>query len=212
MTRPGAWVALAASVLLLAGCAPAPDLPAPITYAEAKKRAYERNVEWWQSMFPDEPMPEVEPIEFLDPGEPSTKVIDCIRDAQVAGLTFAEYTEGGYTVSGADGDEFNRVQFVCALQYPFDLSDPANLSYLGMLSDEQLAWIWDYNRSRLVPCLRMLGYAVGSREGDYVPGNEDLWIPYFDMTPLPQTEEEWALLNLRCPPSPVGPVIQPGVF
>ena len=203
------WVALAASVLLLAGCAPAPDLPAPITYAEAKKRAYERNVDWWQSMFPDEPMPEVEPIEFLDPGEPSTKVIDCIRDAGFENLT--EDVDIG-TAIGGRADDLNRVQFVCALQYPYDLSDPENLSDLGMLSDDQLAWIWEYNRSRLVPCLRMLGYRVDSRDGEYVPGNEDLWIPYFDMTPLPQTEGEWARLNLRCPPSPVGPVIQPGLF
>ena len=204
MKRPGVLVALAASGLLLAGCTPAPDLPPPMTYAEAKKRVYEQNLEWWNSMFPDEPMPEIEPIEFLDPLNPGTAGLQCLADAQLEGVVVDIETKSWSYEGNADRTALDRLQFTCALQYPYDVSDPEKIGYL---SDEQLSWIWDYNRTRLVPCLRMLGFTVADRDYDYF-GSGEYWIPYYEMSPIP-TAVQWPWIDTRCPPSPVGPLYRP---
>lgn len=207
MARPSAVLALVASGLLLAGCAAAPELPRPMTYGEAKKQVAEQHLQWWQSIFPDEPMPEIEPIEFREPGVADTLIQDCLKAANIPELRFDDSGGWSYTPEGGGGSEFDRAQFICDLQYPYDVSDP---SKLGMLTEEEKAWIWAYNRERLVPCLQLLGYSVPQRSADYDPN--DYWIPYFEMTPVPQAKEEWARIDLRCPPSPVGPSFRPGLF
>jgi hypothetical protein len=202
MTRALAFVALVASVPLFAACAPAPEMPAPITYAEAKKRVNENNEAWWHGMFPDEPMPVVEPIEYLEPDSSGSEVVDCMKDANLEGVSF------GYNFWRVTGqspsvmDPVNRAYFVCSMQYPYDISDPARM---GMLSDAELDWIWDYNQTRLVPCLQLLGYTVINRPGDYIEGSGSYWIPYYEMAPMPASAAEWERIDLRCPPSPVGP-------
>jgi hypothetical protein len=200
-----AVAAAAASLLLLSGCTPAPELPEPITLAEAKARVDEQNRQWWDSMFPDEPMPVVEPVEYLDVNDPGTKAIDCMRDSDIAGLVFG--ADASWSIVDGDAgtmEEVSRAQFVCALKYPYDLSDPAAM---GMLSKAELAWIWTYNQKRLVPCLQSLGYTVINRTSDYTENS--YWIPYYEMAPIPRSNEEWARIDLRCPPSPVGPLFRP---
>lgn len=208
MARPSAVLAVVASGLLLAGCAAAPELPRPMTYGEAKKQVAEQNLQWWQSIFPGEPMPEIEPIEFREPGVADTLVQDCLKAANIPGLRFDDSGGWSYTSNGGGGGtEFDRAQFVCNLQYPYDVSDP---SKLGMLTQEEKAWIWEYNRGRLVPCLQLLGYSVPQRSGDYSPN--DYWNPYFEMMPLPSDAGEWARIDLRCPHSPVGPSFRPALL
>jgi hypothetical protein len=198
-------VVLAASALLLAGCAPAPQMPAPITPAEAKQRVDDNNRAWWNAMFPDEPMPVVEPIEYLKPNSRGTEITDCITKAGIGGLDPGP--DGSFSPDGRElQDLANRVQFICSLQYPYDISEPSKMGYL---SEEELAWNWAYNRERLVPCLRLLGYTINEPGGDYVEGSGNLWLPYFDMTPVPASDSEWASIDLRCPPSPVGPLYRP---
>ena len=206
MTRTAALVALAASALLLAGCAPAVDLPPPITQAEAKKVMADQQLSWWESMFPGEPMPVVDPIEFVDPNTYGTQSNDCLKAANLEGISFSP--DGGWTTTTGSREQLdliNRALFICSAEYPYDTSDPADM---GLLSDEQIGWIWSYNKTRLVPCLQQLGYAVTNRSGDYVEGTGGLWIPYYDMTPAP-TQEEWPLIELHCPRSPVGPDYRP---
>ncbi|CAN5226210.1 hypothetical protein BH11ACT5_BH11ACT5_15520 [soil metagenome] len=205
MTRASVIVVAAASLALLAGCAPAPELPAPITQAEATERMAEQNQGWWDSMFPDEPMPVIEPVEYLDINDPGTISNDCMRDADIDGLVFG--ADASWSIVDGDAgtmEEVSRTQFICAQKYPYDLSDPAAM---GMLSDAELAYIWDYNQSRLVPCLQLLGYTVINRTGDYQA--QSYWSPYFEMAPMPRSNEEWARIDLRCPPSPVGPLVRP---
>ena len=205
MTRASVAVALAASLALLAGCTPAPQLPAPITPAEAKERIAEQNRGWWESMFPDEPMPVVEPVAYLNIDDPGTAANDCLRDAGIDGLVFG--TDGSWSIANGSAstmEEVSRAQFICAMKYPYDFSDPAAL---GMLSDDELAWIWKYNQTRLVPCLQLLGFTVINRTGGYAEGS--YWIPYYEMAPIPRSNEEWERIDLRCPPSPVGPLFRP---
>jgi hypothetical protein len=205
MTRAHALLALAASGALLAGCTPAPDMPAPITYAEAKKQQYEQQLAWWTSMFPDEPMPEVEPIAYVEPNSSSTAVIDCLRAADPEGIAFA--ADGSWSSSSTSGTtDGDRAMFICSMQYPYDVSDP---SAMGMLSEDESEWLWGYNQERLAPCLELLGYTVNRRVGDYVPGSRAYWSPYWDITPMPVSAGEWDRIDLRCPPPRIGPVYRP---
>ena len=198
-------LALAASVLLLTACAPVVELPPPITQAEVKRMMAEGNQQWWQSMFPDEAMPVVDPVEFVDPREPADKAMDCLRAADLEGISF---TENGWSTTGnsqAQNDEVNRAMFVCQMQYPYDISDP---SALGYVSDEQARWLWYFHRDRLVPCLQMLGYTVTTHPEQYTDGSMSVIPPYYEMYPRP-ADEDWALIDFRCPPSPVGPDYRP---
>lgn len=201
MTRAIALVAAAASVLLLAACAPEAALPAPLTQAEAQKIMDEQNRQWWSSMFPDEPMPVVEPIEYLDIDDPGTRPMDCLQEA---GVTDADFGPSGDAASMAAA---NRAQFVCSMEYPYDLSDPARL---GMLSEAQLEWIWNYNQQRLVPCLQLLGYRVFNKVGEFPAGGRNTyWNPYEGMFPAPESNEEYARMDFRCPPAPIGENYRP---
>lgn len=203
MTRLSVIVALGASVALLAGCAPAPELPAALTQAEIKERIAEHNALWWESMFPGQRQPDVDPIEYVSPTVAVRKTEECMHNADIEGLLFGP--DGSWIYLGDDpggNEQVNRVYFICSLEYPIALDQA------GLLSDEQLEWIYDYNKQRLVPCLQLLGYTVPNRTTDFAPGTNDYWIPYYDIYPQPSADE-WARIDLRCPPSPVGPLYRP---
>lgn len=191
--------ALAASLALLAGCAPV-QLPAGLTESEITARIAEGNQRWWTSMFPDEPMPVVEPVEYVDAAHVGKYIQDCMKSAHIEGVIFGEDLSWVYLGDDpAVSEQLDRQYFVCVSEYPFDPEG-------AFLSDEQLRWQFYYNRDRLVPCLQLLGYSIINRTTDYVDG--DNWIPYYEMYPLP-TASEWERIDLRCPPSPVGPVCRP---
>ena len=197
MTRAIALVALVASLPLLAGCVAAPAMPAPLTPTEIADRYAAQQLDWWQSMFPDEPMPVVEPIEVIDPASPRNALLDCVSDANLPGVTvsgggFVD-TEGG----GRLDSDLNRQLFICSAQYPYDTAE------MGYLSDAEMEWIYYYNRDRLLPCLKLQGYAVTIPTGRYEPGSYDFWMPYNLMSAIPT--DDWARIDLACPPSPIGP-------
>jgi hypothetical protein len=196
-------VALAASLALLAGCAPTPALPAPLTQAEVKKRLAQQNAQWWSSMFPDEPVPAVDPVEYLPMDEAGRRIVACLKDANIEGLLFGPDQSWIYLGDDPAGnDEVNRQYFVCSLQYPTTVNE------VRFLSDAELEWIFYYNRDRLVPCLQLLGFTVRAHSGEYLQGSGDFWIPYYEMFPIPSASE-WERVDLRCPPSPVGPLYRP---
>lgn len=211
MTRARALVALAESVALLAGCTAAPELPAPLTKAEAEELIDQQNAAWWNSMFPDEPMPTARVVAYLDPRDPGTAINDCLISADIDGLAVGADGSWNMTkVDAATNELLNRAMFVCSLRFPYDLSDPEDF---GMLSDAQRAWIWSYNQNRLVPCLQSLGYVIENRTGDFDARDSyhSDWWPYFDIQPVPQDEGEWARIDLRCPPPPIGQTYRPTV-
>lgn len=203
MALRSAMLAVAASVLLLAGCATAPPMPAPMTQAEAEELVDASNLMRWNQMFPGELMPQIEPVKTLEAGASWTEITDCLRATNIEGVTFNSDGSSNRTVASTPEREHavNVAQFVCQLKYPVDLSDPAKL---GFFTDDELKWIWNYNRTRLIPCLQQLGFSIPSSFLDeYVDGSSAYSVPYFDMTPVPASEEEWARIDLRCPPSPI---------
>jgi hypothetical protein len=198
MTRARALLAAAASVLLLAACAPEPRLPAPATEGQAKQQMAEQSRQWWEAMFPDEPMPVVDPIEYISVDDPDDRRADCVRQANIDGL-IATADPGSQALA-------DRIQFICSMEYPYALSDPASL---GILSDAEYEWNWNYNQKRLVPCLQLLGFTVINRVGEYIEGSRASWSPYYEMAPTTLSEAEWARIDLACPPSPIGPLFRP---
>jgi len=199
--------ALAALVVLLAGCAPDPvPLPPPLTTAEAEQFFAERDDRLWLLLGDRGPMPEVEPVELVSASTEGDPLQDCMdRAVGIAGWGI------GYSgVEGPDGTPLgaavNRAVFVCLLQYPYDLSDP---EAVGVFSDQQRAWVWDYQRRRLVPCLQRLGYDVDNRDWGYTTG--DRWDPYDELRPRPATERDWDRIIAECPPAPLAVNTVPGL-
>ena len=120
------------------------------------------------------------------------------------GVPSATYNSRNGYWDGPDGDRLtdgqNRALFICNLQYPYDLSDPAAA---GMYTADERAWAWNYQHTRLVPCLQLMGYPVKNRDDGYITSTP-WWNPYDELTPTPSAEE-WELIDARCPPSPYGP-------
>lgn len=192
-------------VVALAGCT-APPLNTPpkgLTQAEAEQRVADGLKLWWTLTAPrDEPMPAAEPIEYVDPADGIDKSLVCFTEK--TGVPSATYNlRNGYW-DGPDGDRLtdgqNRALFICNLQYPYDLSDPAAA---GMYTADERAWAWNYQHTRLVPCLQLMGYPVKNRDDGYITSTP-WWNPYDELTPTPSAEE-WELIDARCPPSPYGP-------
>ncbi|MCU1412073.1 MAG: hypothetical protein JWR04_2780 [Rhodoglobus sp.] len=173
--------ALAASVALLAGCTPAPALPKPISEAER---------------------------EFLEAAPTAVLADEC---SSAAGVLDVQSAGGRWTpvvAAGFDEDEVTRQFFACESKYT---SDPAGPSPVDLLTDDERAWIWSYDQTRLVPCLQLLGYDLENRSGGYIKSNGPFWSPYSEMVPVPASAGEWARIDRACPPSPVGPAVRPEV-
>lgn len=195
-------VGAAACLCLLAGCAAAPDPSPPkgVSVEEAEQRVLDRNEFWWFLIGPqDAPMPEVEPIAYSADDE---MALECFTESTgIPSITFGGQI--GYW-TGPNGeplsDSQNRALFVCSLKYPLDVSDPAAI---GMYSEEERAWAWNYQQTRLTPCLQLMGFDVDNRAGGYIPSTP-WWNPYDDIVPVPSAAE-WARIDDRCPPSPYGP-------
>lgn len=199
MTRALVALGLAASVVVLAGCGAAPPLPDKITPAEAQEQVDRSNREWWAGMFPDEPMPTVRVVETVVDSNRADEVRACLEAAQIEGV---EIFDNGWSAGSTEASNaIMRANFVCTLRFPRDLSDPVAL---GMLSDAESEWLYNFNTKRLVPCLQLLGYRVANTSLQWAPEQRGYWVPYDDMRPIP-TDAEWAQIDAAGPPAPIGP-------
>lgn len=198
--------AAVASIALLAGCASAPAPPPGLDPAVVKTYIDEQDSLWWASMFPGEPQPEVEAVEHVSSAEVAGKVNSCVLNASPPGVDITY--EGSFSTDDPAADAaLNRQWFVCSLQYPLDLSNPAAA---GFLSDAQLRYLYAYYRERLVPCLRSIGYTfpalptLDNRLADQTVnlGGGQYWLPYYVIRPQPRTHAQWDYIDLHCAPPP----------
>ena len=191
MTARLVGLALAASVLLLAGCATATPIPAGLTDDEAKAIVAQQ---LGGSRF-DRDMPPVPVIAFTTMDSWSSMQVTCLR---AAGIN-AEEISGGYSVRGERyvGADFELAQFTCDSQYPVDPR------LQGYLSDAQADYVYDYLTERVAPCLELLGYPVVPSAPDHASFVDALptalWTPYLAIKATPA---EWATINAKCPPIP----------
>jgi hypothetical protein len=198
MTRRSAIVALAASTLLLAGCAIAPTLPPAISQSELADFLEQRNVEWWESAFPGEPRPIVEPLGYVDSYGPSSPFTTCLLDRGVAGVRL---DGGNVTFDPPPGGDVR--DYVCSLRFPRRVDDPESA---GILSAAQVDYLYDFLEGRLVPCLTMLGYDVGPMPARRAFGEAldpgqfavPLWNPYAQLA----QPVDWETITSRCPRPP----------
>lgn len=202
-----ACLGLVASASLLAGCAPEPELPRPMTPDELAATIELTNRGWWESMFPDEPMPEVEPVAYLGVGDPAAVIDECVLNANLPGVTASDGGGFSFDSSSVEAmDAFNRQYFICAMSYPTDYSD-VDLEEMGWLGQGQLGWMYDYLTERSAPCLALLGYRIPAppEREEYVAGyyTRGAWNPYFQATPFID-EPDWPIIDYRCPPPPIG--------
>jgi hypothetical protein len=198
-----AWtrgVAIAAVVLLLAGCSVEPALvpPGP-TDAEVTAIVDGQNARWWTSMFPGVEQPHIEVVEEFNPDEWDAwqqNQYDCLTTAGLdvtlsgGGISYA------VTPDQSDG-EVNYAQYVCTLEYPFSQIRQA------YFSRAQLAYMYDFFANRLGPCMRLLGYDLPEApsksvfvDSFYTGGNA--WIPYYRVQPMIQEEFKWDEIDWRC--------------
>ena len=191
MTARLVGLALAASVLLLAGCATATPIPAGLTDDEAKAIVAQQ---LGGSRF-DNDMPPVPVIAFTSPDNWASTQVTCLR---AEGINVEEIS-GGYAVRGDDetADGVGRAQFTCDSQYPVDPR------LQGYMSDAQADYVYDYLTERVAPCLELLGYPVVPSAPDHASFVNALptalWTPYLAIKATPA---EWATINAKCPPIP----------
>lgn len=172
-----------------------------MTTAEAQKLIDDRNANLWNLWFRGQPMPEIQPIEVAGPTTP-----DCEKAANLPGVVMQKTGLWSKPLDKATADAAYLAVYTCLLEYPLDLSDPAAV---GLLTDDQRAWVRTYLQQRLVPCLQLLGYSVENREGGYIPGSGSDWNPYEEMEPRPTSAAEWESVDSKCPPPPIGDLDQP---
>ena len=206
MRRPTGLV-IALSAALLTGCTPAPTMPQPMSADEIQTVLDARNADWWRSISPTEPMPDIEPIRTIAESDSAAIITECAQAALPPGAA-ADLRDSETT--STTGTALDRAYFRCTLQYPVEIPDPARW---GLYSPEQLTWLYDYYETRLIPCLRLAGYLVGTipQREDFVDSIFGHWSPYYAMSPQPDTASEWVRIDLRCPPPPFGDEDRPGV-
>jgi hypothetical protein len=201
-------LAAVASSLLLAGCSAPPALPPGLTPAGVKALVDQQNANWWNSMFPGEPAPVIEPLSYDTYEVQGPRVEECVRAAGIPGVTVSG--SGGYSFDPNDRetmDAFNRQLYICMMTYPraLDLDPPEEMGYY---SPEQLAYIYDYVAARTAPCLNMLGYTMPEppdRETFvrtfYTSGSS---LPYYQLNPPLTDDVMWERVLRECPPPPIG--------
>jgi hypothetical protein len=201
-----AALALAASVLLLAGCATPTPVPPGATDAEADVAVAEQLSHYWSALGPGQQrdFPQVDRIAFTTADNWASTQVTCLL---AAGLGAREVS-GGFAIddngplTGAEGIDAQRT---CLAEYPVDPRTQ------GFLSDAQALYMYDYFTQRLTPCLELLGYDVATAPDRdlYVHSLRSgiAWTPYLDehLQPLLASPERWSVINAKCAPLPVEP-------
>jgi hypothetical protein len=194
-------------LLVVAGCAADPVPPGP-DEAEIRAQLAQLQQEYWKSVAPNEPMPVIEPLEYVpDYRAQSVAVASCLAALELPGVTV--YPDGTWTFSVQDVDgpaleAIDRAQWTCSQRYPIDPASP-DLEYF--LSDEQAAYLYDYYVARLIPCLEEEGHTImgmPTREQFLTGPNFGWpWSPYLALFPTPTSHQAWDRLDAVCPRPPV---------
>jgi hypothetical protein len=157
------------------------------------------NIRQWNAIVPDDwniQRPHVEPVESVDPNWRNAIVDACMKDAGFAGIT-----QVGDSVSVSVGEPDPKAAtlayYECVAEYPLHV--PA----IGYLSRTVRGALYDYLTTRIVPCLRTLGYEVVDppTRTEYVETYyRDLgWNPY-EAVSFGSGSIAWLVIDARCAP------------
>ncbi|MCU1579309.1 MAG: hypothetical protein JWP19_1513 [Rhodoglobus sp.] len=191
---------VAASVAVLAGCAPDSHPPAGLTQSQVDAIIAADNDARWSFFFEDRPdvaRPQVDRLGYVAPRDAEAFYKKCLTTAGVNPDYI--YGFGAYDQDPAGQTATYLAYYTCVAQYP------VNPISVGFLSQAQLGFVYDYFVGRLAPCLRSLGYQVAAPPSKraFVGGsvNGSTWDPYAGVHPTPGPHS-WAFIDERCPPLP----------
>lgn len=180
--------------VLLAGCTPVAALPPEPSGAELERLiALELDFQWqFVGLTPDSPRPAVDRIRIVSMAEAESVHKQCLIDAGYDSVRVN-------STFGADNYERLAI-YTCSAQYP---TPPSSL---GLFSEEQLDFLYDYFMQVTVPCLEANGVTVAdipSREDFGAPSAQlkQVWIPYYSIEP---TRDVAFLMRDRCRYVPEG--------
>lgn len=189
MTSRLACIAVVGITLLLAGCVAPAEPPGP-TDDEVRAYLVDRSAQWWHSISPDDAPPTVPVVRAASSDEQGNLIADCLR---INGFRY------GFSPQAEEvNSPLMRAQWTCAEQFPATIDDSVRA---GVFGKAQLAYLYDYFRRRLIPCLTLDGYTVSALPDratflDTSIGRPS-WNPY---TQLRRAPSDWRPLVARCPP------------
>mgnify|MGYP001085546073 CR=1 FL=1 len=193
-----ATLALCASLLLLAGCATAPQPTPTHELGDPDTSAYlESNAKALAESYGISNPPTVSPVRLITLDEWAPTQITCLSeegyDASFTpdgqGIQYPKFTEPALT------DALNLAIYTCEVRYP------VSPRYMQPLSHAQLERLYDYRSGELVKCLANEGVEISSPPPSkevFVESNGD-WSPYAEFTP---TDEQIRDLPKQCPQTP----------
>lgn len=200
-------MALAVAVVAgLAGCTGSATPPSPtptLTGEQANAATVAARDEAWamvHDQFPDAIRPDVAVVRTVLPNEWNSAVADCLADQ---GFIVKVTPDGGVEsgeIKPSQQEPYAVAFYTCQASYPLD---PI---YLVPLNDEQLAFLYAYDRDTLAKCLENEGYQVPARpsEQEFVQNYEQTggWAIYSMVTP--GSADDWYAINKKCPQFPEG--------
>jgi hypothetical protein len=198
--KPAAMVALAASALLLAGCAATPAAE-PVSQAERVHiKASILEVRWTplKANYPEAFRPDIPVTHTVTDHDWAGDVVDCLRSR---GYT-AEKTNVGYTYGASQGQsslEFTIADYICTSTWVKQSSVQARLSVTQQLQLEL------FQVDTLRPCLLLAGVRSAPPPTDLqVGGLTGLagWNPYDLAWKSGMSTRSLSFLERRCPPIP----------
>lgn len=204
----GSGIAVAASTVLLAGCAPEPtEPPPPATSAQitSMMNDWARTQAAKDATQLDQPLDDIHFRRFVDSADWSGVMTRCAAALGAKGLT---YLDGFATVALPVGPEYRALDLyadaVCTIQYP-----PAPLK-LRLRTPQQLDYTYAYYQNSLLPCLRSSGVGVGAMPAADEFREQSLnglaaWVPYDHLRLSSDRSAAWlSWLKLKCPAAPPG--------
>lgn len=202
----GGLLPIAIAALLGACATSTSELPPPLSNDEmAEIRQHESDAHWDYVVgtHPGTPRPGVAFVEYV-----TGQTADLVRSRCMLREGFDLDAPFEETQDPTEVADFELAIYVCATRYPFDPQES------GYLSGAQARFAYEYLTTRIVPCLRTLGYIVPPPppEDEFVANHGSGWTPYLSLDPQ-TVREDIDFIDFHCPPllaEPYDRIFRPG--
>jgi hypothetical protein len=196
-----AAIAIAASMLMLAGCAAAPAVDPLGAERRVQIRQAILDAHWAGVVrdFPDGLRPTVPAVRPVTDHDKPAVFFACMRASGVP----ASPTDNGFRYNSSLGQsrlEFEAVRYVC------EASSPSESEVVSYLSGTSRAALFDYQTKVVRPCLLSVGAkSPAPPDGGpayYLSAALAAWNPYMEILAAKPRSSTVAYLEQRCPPIP----------
>lgn len=162
-SRIAGVLVLLAALVTMSGCAsgeerlsPPPSVP-PLNSAAANQIYQQTLAEYVEHLRRSNPtiaLPDVERVRYIAPQEFAEIFVDCLSSE---GFRASVTDDNGIEfepVPDEQAEAQDIALYVCRAKYPTDSK------YLAELTPEQIDWLYDDARLRLIPCIEELGFST----------------------------------------------------